>query len=81
MKKLTAKEIRIKLHKFENELRKCKGSNRLVDKYLHKVTYMQMHFRLIRIDKNTLDGWRMPDYNDIIEYGKLGEAKLNHKSK
>jgi hypothetical protein len=53
-KKLTIKEIRIKLHKFENELRKHRGSNKLVDKYLSRVAYMQMHFRLIKINKDIL---------------------------
>lgn len=77
-KKLTAKEIRIKLHRFENELRKHSGSNKLVDKYLSKITYMQMHFRTIRIDKDTLNGWRMPDYNDINEMRRLGKEKKNN---
>jgi len=55
-KKLTIKEIRIKLHRFENDLRKHRGSNKLVDKYLSKITYMQMWLRLIEIKFKRLKG-------------------------
>ena len=78
-KRLNIQEIRMKLHKFHNELIKYRARNKLTNKYLRKVTYMLMWFRLIPINKDVLNGWSMPDYNDINEFKKRGKLKLAEK--
>jgi hypothetical protein len=78
-KKLTASEIRKKLHKLENELHSFIGVNKLTSQYRIKVTYMLMWLRLIPIKKNVLTGWRMPDIGTIAEFEKLGKQTLQEK--
>ncbi len=66
-KKLSVKEVRNKLHKLEYELHKHTGKNKLTSQYRIKVAYMLMWMRLIRINKNELKGWHMPDMNTITK--------------
>lgn len=75
-RKITAKEIRMKLHKFENELHGYLGANSLTSQYRIKVSYMLMWMRLIPIKKKTLKGWSMPDMRTISDFAKV---ELNGK--
>jgi len=82
MNKITAKEIRFKLHKFQNSDLRFKGrkeSNKLVQEYRRKVQYMLMWMRLIPIDKKTLKGWAMPDMRTISEFSQKQDSL--HKEK
>lgn len=71
--KRSIREIKKILWDANNKLHRIEGKNKLTEKYLHKVRYMLLHFRMIPINKTVLDNWYMPDYSDIV---KMGEKKL-----
>lgn len=69
-KRLSIGEIRIELHKLENNIRKLQGKTKLSNQYLTKVRYMIMWMRLIPLNKKILKDWHMPDYSDISRMRK-----------
>lgn len=77
-KEISVNEIRKELFKLDRKLRKYKGKNKLVDSYLTKVRYMLFWMRCIRIDKETLRGWGMPDHGTIYGFKKKGKERLKN---
>jgi hypothetical protein len=74
-KELTAKEIRHYLFMAEQKLRKYTGVNKLVSQYRIKASYMLMWIRIMPIDKDILNGWKMPDRSTFDEFKKIGKIK------
>jgi len=64
--------IRAMINNFEGLLRNMKGRNKLTDQYRQKICYMLMWMRMIPCNKSNMEGWSMPDYNDLA---KLKEKK------
>lgn len=73
-KDFTIEEVRRELYKFYRKLRKYDSKNKLKRKYIAKIRYFILWLRFIKLDKEFLENWKMPDIGTI--YGiKKGELE------
>jgi len=72
MSDVTVRQIRHELLLCQKRIRRIRPKNKLKYKYHSKICYMLMHLRMIPCERNTIEGWIMPDYGDIAEMRKRG---------